>query len=75
MENMENINQMTLFVIQNTLFETQNTPNVNQMTQNIQFYSIYGDGKKIITYALGEHDPGSAQDWRRSSEMQSSGVR
>ena len=49
MEKTENINQMTLFVIQNTLFVTQNTANVNQMTQNIQFYCIYGDGKKIIT--------------------------
>ena len=26
---------------------------------------------KIITYALGKHDPGSAQDGRTSSEMQS----
>ena len=56
--------QNTLFVIQNTLFVTQNTANVNQMTQNIQFYCIYDDGKKIITYALGEHDPGSAKDGR-----------
>ena len=36
-----------------TLFLTQNT--------------FYGDGWKIKTYALGEHDPWSTQDWKRSS--------
>ena len=50
MEKTENINQMTLFVIQNTLFVTQNTANVN-----IQFYCIYGDGKKIIAYTRLEN--------------------
>ena len=25
--------------------------------------------KIIITYALGEHDPGSAQDWRASNDF------
>ena len=25
--------------------------------------------EKIITYALGEHDPGSAQDWRTSNDF------
>ena len=25
--------------------------------------------EKIITYALGEHDPGSSQDWRMSSDF------
>ena len=72
MEKMENINQMTWntwFMIQNTWFLNQNTFIVNQMTQNIQVYSIYGNGKKIITYALEKHDPGSAQDGRTSSEM------
>ena len=47
MEKMENINQKTWntwFMIQNTLFLNQNTLIVNQMTQNIQVYSIYGDG-------------------------------
>ena len=35
---------------------TQNTLFVNQMTQNTLFYGIYGNGWKITTYALGEHD-------------------
>ena len=25
--------------------------------------------EKIITYALGEHDPGSAQNWRTSNDF------
>ena len=29
--------------------------------------------EKIIIYAFGEHDPGSVQDWRRSSEIWSPG--
>jgi len=64
MENIEKMeNQMTIFMTQNTLF-------VNQMTQNTLFYVyIYGEGWKILTYPLGEHDPGSAQDGRTSSEM------
>ena len=65
MEKMENTNKMTWnlqFMIQNTLF-------VNHMTQNILFYSIYCDSWKIITWALGEHNPGSAQDGRTWSEM------
>ena len=55
-EKMENINHM----IQNTL-----------SIQNTLFYSIYGDGWKIITYALWGHDPipRSAQNWRTSSNF------
>ena len=55
-EKMENINHTT----QNTL-----------SIQNTLFYSIYGDGWKIITYALWGHDPipRSAQDWRTSSDL------
>ena len=30
---------------------------------NALFYSTYRGGWKFIAYALGEHDPGSAQDW------------
>ena len=38
------------------------------MTQNTIFYvHIYGNGWK--RYPLGEHDPGSTQDGRTSSEM------
>ena len=50
---------------QNTLFVTQNTLFVKQMTQNPLFYEIYG----IITYAHGEHDSRSAQDWRTLSHL------
>ena len=35
------------------------------------FYIIYRASWKIITYALGKHDPWSAQDWRTSSDMKS----
>ena len=37
-----------------------------QMTQTTLVHGIYG-----ITYALGEYDPGSAQDGRTSSEIRS----
>ena len=30
---------------------------------------IYCNSWKSITYALGEHDPGSAQDWRMSDDF------
>ena len=56
-------------MIQNTLFVTQNTLFVNQITQNTPFYDIYGDGRKIITHVKGEHDPGSPQNWRISSDF------
>ena len=61
MEKTEN----TLYVTQNTLVVTQNTLFVNQMTKNTLFYGI-------ITYAHGEHgehDSGSAQDWRTLSDL------
>ena len=61
--------QNTQFMIQNTLFVTQNTLFVNQITQNTPFYDIYGDGRKIITHVKGEHDPGSPQNWRTSSDF------
>ena len=61
--------QNTQFMIQNTLFVTQNTLFVNQITQNTPFYDIYGDGRKIITHVKGEHDPGSPQNWRISSDF------
>ena len=35
----------------------------------IYFTAFTGTVKKIIVYALGEHDPGSAQDWRTSSDF------
>ena len=40
---------------------TQNTHFGNQMTQNTLFYGFHVDGQKNLK-ALGEHDPGSAQD-------------
>ena len=39
------------------------------LTQSTLFYGFYGNGWKIIAYALGELDPGSAQDGRTLSEM------
>ena len=50
-------------MIENTLFLTQNTLFGNQMTQNTLFYGFFFDAQ------LGEHDPGSAQNGRTSSEM------
>ena len=58
-EKMENINQMTLFMIQSTLFVTQST----------LFYCFHVDSWKIITWALGEHDLGWPQNRRTSSKM------
>ena len=77
MENMENMENITIWL--KTLFYDSkhkhyiydskqsicdwNTLFVNQMTQNTLFYGIYGDGWKIITYALGEHDLQVSSRW------------
>ena len=44
---------------------TQNTLFVNQITENTPV-------DKIITYMLGVQDPGSAQEWRTSSDLRRS---
>ena len=65
-ENMESINQVTkntLSMNQNNQV-TQNQVTQNQVTQNTLRTDAQTDGQKIITCALGEHDPGSAQDGR-----------
>ena len=63
---MEKINQMT----SNTLYVTQNALIVNQMTQNTGLYGIFGySWKDSNIYTLGEHDPGSVQNGRTSSEI------
>ena len=49
-------------MIKNTLFMAQKTI-LQRLSQQLKNHNIQ----------LGEHDPGSAQDWRTSSEMQSSG--
>ena len=36
---------------------------------NTLFCGFYVDSRKIITYALGEHDPGSPKNGRPSSEV------
>ena len=36
---------------------------------NTLFCGFYVDSRKIITYALGEHDPGSPKNGRTSSEV------
>ena len=56
--------QNTLFIIKNALFVTQNILFDSQMTQYTFFYS-----RKIITYALGVYDPGSAPHGGASSEI------
>ena len=56
-------------MIQNTIFKNQNTLIVNDMIQNILSYGIHSDGWKILIYAQGEHDLGSAQNGRTSSEI------
>ena len=53
-------------MILNTLFMTQNTLFVNQMTKNTLFWAFTATVEKI-TYALGEHGPGSAKDWRTAT--------
>ena len=37
--------------------------------QTLYFTAINATVEKIITYALGEHDPGSAQDWRTPNDF------
>ena len=39
------------------------------------FTAFIATVEKIITYALGEHDPGSAHNWRTSNELCSPGTR
>ena len=62
-------------MIQNTRIVTKNTLFVNHMTQNTlrllskHLRAFITRVEKIITYALGEHDPGSSQDWRMSSDF------
>ena len=62
-------------MIQNTRIVTKNTLFVNHMTQNtLRLLSKHLTAfitmvEKIITYGLGEHDPGSSQDWRMSSDL------
>ena len=41
--------------------------------QTLYFTAFIATVEKIITYALGEHDPGSAQDWRTSNDFCSPG--
>ena len=35
------------------------------------FKAFIATVEKIITYALGEHDPGSARNWRTSNDFRS----
>ena len=37
--------------------------------QTLYFTAFIATVEKIITYALGEHDPGSAQNWRTSNDF------
>ena len=37
--------------------------------QTLYFTAFIATVEQIITYALGEHDPGSAQDWRTSNDF------
>ena len=46
---------------------TQNT--ICQTNDSKHFMAYMATVENIITYALGEHDPGSVQDGRTSSEM------
>ena len=55
MENMENMENMEMF-----------SGSPTEITLLTAFIATV---KKIITYALGEHDPGSAQDWRTSHDF------
>ena len=37
--------------------------------QTLYFMAFIATVEKIITYTLGEHDPGSAQVWRTSNDF------
>ena len=46
----------------------EKTEKINQMTT--PYCSAFmATVENIIAYMLGEHDPGSAQDWRTSSDL------
>ena len=47
---------------------THNTLFIHQMTQTTLFHGIYGTGWKIITYALGEHNPGRWENFKQNVE-------
>ena len=79
MQNLNHMTQNTLFMIQNILFVIQNTLLVTQTLflstrwlKTLDF-KAFMTTFKIKTYALGEHDPWSAQNRRTSSEMWSPG--
>ena len=42
--------------------------------QTLYFMAFIETVEKIITYALGEHDPGSAPVWRTSNDFCSPGL-
>ena len=73
MEKMENIDQMTS---KHSIYDSKHIICDSKYCicqpadSKHSICSMYGHGwKKIITYALGDQDPGSVQDWRTSSEM------
>ena len=47
----------------------EGTPRTVFFLQTLYFTAFIATVEKIITYALGEHDPGSAQDWRTSNDF------
>ena len=57
------------------MMKIEKMENINQMTQNTLFTTLIATVEKVIKYALGEHDRGSAQVERTSSEMWSPGRR
>ena len=67
----------TRFIIQNTIFKTQNIWFVNQMTETTIIYKMafMATVEKVIANAIVQHDSGSAQDRRTSSDWWRPGLK
>ena len=68
---MENINQITktLYLRLKTLTWLKTLYSSTVWLKILYFTAVIATLDKIITYALGEHDPGSAQDRKTSSDF------
>ena len=68
---MENINQITktLYLRLKTLTWLKTLYSSTVWLKILYFTAVIATLDKIITYALGEHDPGSAQDWKTPSDF------
>ena len=65
MEKTENINQTT----SHTIYDSKRPISSTDYSNHSILWGFIAMVEKIVTYALEEHGPGSAQDWRASSDL------